>query len=530
MAAAADDTRLRALWIATAATAAIYVLVSNQLSVLLFQDYASHLARAVVMSDLLFHKGARFGDVFEYRFLAVPYILGDIALAVAVEFLGDTVATFIWTALTILSVPLAMLFYLRTINVAAGARAVLFVLGLYLATDFYLIVGFLNFRFCVAVMFVALALAQLLRNRWVPSLYVVYCIVVLLGYLTHLAFVLFLAAAVGTTALLRLYSRTTRFVRECLLALPLSLVVGWHIVSGKLLGIQQSSPGAHYDWGTLAYKIRRLDWNLVRFSEPTDLFLALIFAACVLWPVRKRLSIDRLGKPAVLEMLVLAATFLAMYLVLPVYYGDPGYLDVRALVLVPPFIAFACAQLADGRLAGENPDSRGSLPAFATATTVTLALVLAFGNLVYLARGLRNDGDWLAKYREVVAAIPARANVLPVRTWAQVGHWAKYAHIESFVVTDRDAIVPTLFSGDRGQPMTYFRYLHRHYEPPYDWYLQSQPESVDWNAVACDYDFLLLIKPFDPDRIRLHTEMKAENSTAALLAIDRHEGCGAGTP
>jgi hypothetical protein len=46
---------------------------------------------------------------------------------------------------------------------------------------------------------------------------------------------------------------------------------------------------------------------------------------------------------------------------------------------------------------------------------------------------------------------------------------------------------------------------------------------VDWNRIACDYDFLLVTRPFDAAHIRVATTTAAANETAALLAVDKQE-------
>ena len=55
-----------------------YIVVLSRLSSSPFQDAPNHLARAVAMADLMFHHGARFGSTFQYHFLAVPYVVGDL--------------------------------------------------------------------------------------------------------------------------------------------------------------------------------------------------------------------------------------------------------------------------------------------------------------------------------------------------------------------------------------------------------------------------------------------------------------------
>jgi hypothetical protein len=116
-------------------------------------------------------------------------------------------------------------------------------------------------------------------------------------------------------------------------------------------------------------------------------------------------------------------------------------------------------------------------------------------------------------------------------------------------------VIPYLFSGDRGDPMKYFRYRTRPYWPEEDWYveqrkwragtpwtyrLQGQDYTwrfayskrnfywepldlvpVDWNRVACQYDFLLMTLPADMSLIGVPTHSVRANNTAALVAVDK---------
>ncbi len=80
-----------------------YAGVLIWLSPLALQDYPNHLARVFVLSDLIFHHGAHFGEQFQYRFLAIPYILGDLLLAGAVALFGIGGAAALWTTVVFLS-------------------------------------------------------------------------------------------------------------------------------------------------------------------------------------------------------------------------------------------------------------------------------------------------------------------------------------------------------------------------------------------------------------------------------------------
>jgi hypothetical protein len=501
-----------------AVAAAIYVFVFVRHSSLLFGDFPNHLARAKVMADLLLHGGKVFSAVFQCHLMMVPYVLGDVALMLAVNQVGTGGATLLWTLLALLSLPLAMLFYLRRLNVAAGTRAFVFLLGLYLASDWFYFAGFVSFRFSVALILVALALVRQLRSRWSAGLFIGYALVVICGYLTHLAFIAFLAAALCASAVQQLCDRKSAVSRELAIAAPVLVTLLWHWALPAIYGVQPASAGAHYFWAGLQGKVRALDWAFVRFNEPLDLLLMALFALCLLWPVRRWWRVRPFDEPAVRQALVIVAAWIAMYVMFPAHIGDAGYLDVRALAFVAPFIVVTIVSSQGPAAVAGARQPRFSVPC---------AVLVVAANVLVLAPGVAADEQWLSGYRSAVASLPRGARVLPVYTWRQQGRWLKYRHVDSFVTLDRDGFIPTLFSGDHGQPMTYFRYLGQPYEPPADWYPAGQDTLVNWQAVACEYEFILAMKPFAEARIGPGIRPVMSNDVVSLLAIDKH-GCAPG--
>jgi hypothetical protein len=153
------------------------------------------------------------------------------------------------------------------------------------------------------------------------------------------------------------------------------------------------------------------------------------------------------------------------------------------------------------------------------AVPTLLAAGIAVLNLVYLNLHLRELDGWLARYRDVVSAIPPGTYVLPIYTNERERPIKSTLHAAAFSTIDRGAIIPYLFSGDQGEPMRYFRYKHRPYSPEETWYVEPAPEGVDWHQVACTYGFLLVMKPYDPGRLSIETRPIAGNDAAALLAI-----------
>ncbi|MDB6008838.1 MAG: hypothetical protein JWL65_1088 [Gammaproteobacteria bacterium] len=490
---------------------AAYCVMFVLLSPLPVQDFPDHLARAVALDDLLFHGGARFGAIFHFHLEWIPYLLGDLILTAAVAVLGVTGGAAFWILLVFLSLPCAALFYLRIRGIDIAGRSLALLLSVYFATDWFFLMGFLSFRVSVAMLIVTLGLVEMLRRKWSYPLFALYAAAVVLDYLMHLSPIIFLFAALAVSGLLRLWLRTTMLRTEFALFIPLLVVLAWHF----LVGVHYREPtdpvvGA-YMWGTWHSKFARIGSEFFHFVPYQDVLLVLLLAACLF----ARTGVPRrrdLRQPLVLELLVLAAMFVAMYFALPMGYAEAFYVDTRPLPYASFFFIAAC-------LALPRPDPvthprREPLAFF-------LAALLAVGNLAYLARHFIAERAWVDQYRSVVASIPVHGRVLPVYTRGGEGSVVPFLHVSGFVSMDRAAVEPYVFAGDNGNPMKYFRYLHRPYDPPEVWYGDIPRDPVDWKSVARDYDFLVITKPFDPAVFKLTTRIVADNATATVLAIQK---------
>jgi hypothetical protein len=492
---------------------AAYCVMLVLLSPLPVQDFPDHLARAVAMNDLLFHHGARFGSIFHFQLAWVPYLLGDLILTGAVAVLGPTGGAAFWVVFVFLSLPAAALFYLRVRGIAPRGWGLMLLVSLYLATDWFFLMGFLSFRVAVAMVIVNLGLVEMLRRKWSYALYALYIVMVILAYLMHLSPTIFLLAALGVTALLRLHWRTTSLRTEVALFIPVLVVLAWHFTVGTSYREPGDPVAGPYFWGTWYSKFARIGSEFFHFAPHTDIVLVLLLAGCLL----ARTGIPRprdLHQPGVLELLALSGLFLAMYFVLPLGYADAFYVDTRPLPLASFFFIAACLGLPRR---GQDPETQRRRALVAVA----LATLLALGNLAYLARHFIAERAWLSQYRDIVAAIPEHGRVLPIYTYGREGSVVPFLHVSGFVSMDRAAVEPYVFAGDNGNPMKYFRYNHRPYDPPEVWYGDIPRDPVDWRTVARDYDFLMVTKPFDPEVFQLATRTVADNSAAALLAIEK---------
>jgi hypothetical protein len=195
---------------------------------------------------------------------------------------------------------------------------------------------------------------------------------------------------------------------------------------------------------------------------------------------------------------------------MPDHLGEAYYLDVR---VGPMLVLLVLVGLARGAEAAPAwPESSAAVWAGGC-----LALLVALLNLVYLEHRVTPEQAWFSRYRALLGALPQHGRVLPIYTAHKQGGLLPFFHADSFVVIDRAGLTPYLFTGDRGFPMKYFRYTDRPYAPDEEWYSQHSP--VDWSQVAKQYEYLVVTKPFDPQRISVPTQIAAENDVAVVLSL-----------
>jgi hypothetical protein len=289
-------------------------------------------------------------------------------------------------------------------------------------------------------------------------------------------------------------------------------------VAGASVVHNWAAPGGS---SPLISKIRNLRYDFIGFDRRVTVITTILFFVCILWPVRRELARPAAAwKPAVAEQLALAATFLGIYFVLPYESEYTLYVDIRALPMVTLALLFACLRM---------PSEGASRKAFGDLRMLGLAALLAAAGLVYVAVPLKVNNAWIKQFRSIVSLIPSGARVLPVHTETKRPY---LIHVATHVVLDRGALNPYLFSGNFGDPMSYFRYRTLPYAPDFQWYRaqmqgRKADSEVDWNRIACGYDYILMTMPYDAAFIRVPTTEVASNDTAALLAVDR-QACGQG--
>ncbi len=496
--------------------AVAYAALLTWLSPLALQDFPNHLARVRVLADILFEHGARFGSSFELHLVPIPYVLGDLVLATATHWLGVKGAAIFWSLLSFASLPCALSYYLGATRLRPESKALLVLLSLYLSTDWFFLVGFLEFRLGVALTFVILGLAERLRSRPSAARLLLYTIVLSAGYLTHLTTLVFVSALSGMTALLRLVRRRTRLSLELAILLPCAALLLWHFGFTGAYRQPDDLVENPYVWGTVAEKLSRIIAEFQRYKVRPDLLMLVCLAIAVACYVG-RLRWRDLRNSDGFEFLVLAGAMLAVYCILPAGYSEAYYVDVRALPFVSLYLLLALLSATPGEDA--KPTGMQTLG-------LILAVVVVAGNMAYLGAHMYRQKQWLDQYRSVVGQIPRGAYVLPVYTHAPEGTVVPFLHAFAFASIDRDAVVPYLQTGDTGNPQKYLRYRQRPFAPDPLWYGNLPPSPVDWQRVACVYRFLLVTKPFNPARLGLATSLVVENNSASLLAVRGAATCG----
>ncbi len=533
-------------WMVVAVVCAEYLFYFANLRAFPLQDFPNHIARATVIADLLFDDGVRFGKTYSLALLPIPYVLHDLFLAVLVKIFGVQDGGAVFCVFVLLSMPAALMFYVRATRVAPRAALFVGMVGLYLATDWFFLMAFMGFRLALAFMLVSLALVEMLRRQWSRGLFCAYVAVLAAGYLTHLTSLVFFTMALGVSTPLRLWFRATSVRRELYIWIPVIALLAAHF--GFLSMPHSAANPATYQffWGTWQAKLQHLTFEFMRYGSHLEQPLLILFIACVLLPLRGYLQWQRLLRLRVLEPLLVAAVFLAFYFVLPQEYADSAYVDVRALPVVAIMVLLASLNM---------PGPHASGRSFETLPVLGLAFLLAMVNFAYLMRHVGKAEASITQYRDLGRAIPQGSYVLPIHTIAKDGEIRPLLHAGAYLVADRNAVIPYLFSGDRGDPMKYFRYRHRPYWPEEEWYrarlawdrateqsyevggrtytwrfqYSKQEQTwepaelvpVDWNQVACRYDFLLMTLPVDMKLIGVPTRPIRANDTAALVAVDK---------
>lgn len=423
-----------------------YALLLWSLSGLPFHDFPNHVARAVVMADLALHGGERFGQVFSFEFMFIPYILGDVMLMYLVEALGADTGARVWLILVVASLPLAVGAYLRSTGYSKFSILVGCLLSLYLATDWFFMMGFENFRVAISMVLLGLAAWQTFMRTGSAVSYILFLCLFFAGYLMHLSALIFSAVGIGAVSLFALVRKKVSLPRAVAGGVLIAALCGWHFFySGA--GVSTFDGPEHASIVQKIIRMKRPFFYIDRFSASVLLGLFLSCCAVMLTSWRHAWHNERFQNAG-----VLAVAFLLVYAVLPVETSDVFEIDSRALPLVWLFVLFAALASAE------------SVGAEKTAVIVASVLVAA-ANLYLLWAYLEPPNSVIIGYREVAAQVPQGASVLTIATPSPFHYTDPYRHAGAFTTIEAGGVTPYLFSANRGAPMKYFRYRTWPYTP-----------------------------------------------------------------
>jgi hypothetical protein len=491
---------IRVAVIGLAAVCAAYLALWLSLDALPLLDFPNHLARATILGDLWLDGGRRFGTVFDGEVRFAPYILGDLILAPLTQWLPPDVAGRLWLAVLFLALPASVYAFLRAFGCRGWQLLVGTAVAVFLATDWFFVVGFGAFRLGVTLSLLTLAAWRCCivgQRAW----YAVYALLVLGCYLAHLASFVMVGVAAGVLSLLELRRRRVSFVGCIALGAPFVALIAHYALlgSGETRGAMTLV--------TVGEKVFRLGAPFVRFDVRVDLLLAALLpcalAAAALGSPRRR---DVTATPAG-DFLALAGIFLLLYAAMPVGSGTVYDIDVRALPFAVLFGVFAAV----ARIAPDRPPR---------SLAVAALVLLLVGNLVYLGAFLLPENARAREYRRVVATLPEGTPFLPIVTVPAIGRTQPLLHAYAWATIDRGAIAPYLFSANRRDSMIYFRYRRRTVEPYIFWYVRNGA-APDWPAVAHDYPFVVVTEPVDLERIGVEGEWRVRTPVASVLAVSR---------
>lgn len=488
----------KAAVVCAAMVAAGYVALFWALDAAPFQDLPAHLTRAAIETDIVLHGGERFGGQFAFEPAFVPYIGGDALLASLVAAVGPSVAARLWLMLIAASFPLALAIYLRAARYSGYSILIASTLGLYLATDWFFLSGMHHFRLAVAFVLLALAAWEVwLRNARV-SAYVAWIALVATGYLIHLSALLFTVAGATGIAAVAYVTRQTNWRRSAAGVPPVAAVLMW-----QLSTVSSEPTGAV--WGGALRKLVAVVAPFARYEWPLDGALMLgLGVACGLLLIGSR--VER-SNARFVSAVLLTLIYLALYVVMPFTSGRFSHLDVRALPFAATFALVAVLAAAEG--AGRR-----------SRWAVWIAVIVALGNLALLQTHLVRHNRTLRAYRVMAARIPRDARVLPVATRAPDGFTNPFIHAGAFVVLDAGAYTPYLPSGGA---TSYFRYRTPPDRPlnPF-WYQMSEtPDAAARAEIGANFQYLLVMNPYDPARLPVEAEIVAKSHTATLLRVLR---------
>ena len=493
------------------------------------QDLPDHLTRAHIIADLLFNRGAQFGNFFALKLSFFPYVAGDLVLATLDRCVGTAWACRLWIAALITLMPLSVWFAVRRQGASELAAATAGVLALYVATDQFFILGFTNYLLSAACAFFTLGWFHTAARTGRAGAYVCFVLLLVLSYAIHLTALVFISIIIAVSLTFEIVKKRLTVPRAALLMLapvPLvmfQLIAAPAIVFGHRAPIGQamdttalaaeamhtasvasySLPGTQAaDWREVAFsKIVRLGFPAERFNRTADFVLFALLVAVAAFPIlfswRRAIHVSA-------EPLLIGCVLAALYLITPPVVGGVFYSDVRPLHYALLFLLVAGVRSAE-------------LYPSVARTQFASAVIVALANLIYVAVYMLPQNLAMERYRSLTASIPRGAKVLPIDT-LPLRHYRPFLHAGAYATSDHSALTPYIFAADIVPNMPYFEYRERPSYAPYEsWY--SLNTKVSWSQVVREYQYMLVTVPWTARRIPVSYTVVSQNDVAALLRL-----------
>jgi len=497
------------IWIAALLilTALAYVGFFLSLADPPFTDAPNHFARAVIMNSLWFDAHSPFQGMFSASRTFVPYMLPDLEFIFLLRHLGAVRAYPMWSMLSMLSLALGVSVYACQWLETGWAKAAALLCCWYFATNYLFILGFFSFQWGLAGAFVALGALEAWRrgkSRWWTVLYALACFAC---YGAHMACFAILAGLIGATGLARIFRKEQTGLRFALELLPFAVLVAYHFPA-----VPARPDVASRTVGTIIFDKfgHLLQAMFVRQSYTIDrpmlLPYGLIVVAAIWFGMRRRVDLRRHW-----QLVLVSGLGAALYFVLPSGLGSVAYVDQRAL----PFFFIPALMLALRVFESASPSRRQ------IALLIAACFLLVAINLGSLARFLPRQSRQVAEYRQAIAAIPEGLVVLSIDTQTRDGNTWPLRHAGTFYASDRKGYTPYLFSQQNASgPSAYFLDLRHIYQPGQEWY--QREEMPDWERVAMTYDYVIVTKPWHPERLDLsRLDLHYENAAATVFRVRR---------
>jgi hypothetical protein len=473
-----------------------------------FTDAPSHLARAVIMKSLWFDPHSPFQGTFSARRFFMPYMLPDLGFISLLRLVGIELGYPLWSTLTVLVVAFAIWFYARQLLTTSWAVAAAVLCSWYFATNYLLILGFLSFEWGLAAAFVALGSLESWRrdkkkkSLWI-ALYVVACFAT---YGSHTACFAILAALAGSIGVLRVLRKQQGWSRLAWELLPFAILAAYHLL---LVPAHPEAVWGNMAHSSIANKLGRFAGSIfIRRTHFTDLPLLILFLGIIAASLRAA-NARLVDLTRHWELAVICGLAAIGYFLLPIGMAAGWYIDERLL----PFFFIPLLILSLSVLEISAPGVRR------IRFLIVACGLLAAGNLASLAMFLPAQNREVGQYREALRAIPAGRTILPVDTRRADGRTRPLLHADSLYAADRGGYTPYLFSAKTGGgPAGYFSDLSPIYRPDQNWYQNST--APDWGKVAQTYDYVIVTKPWRPERIdQTRLALQYENAAATVFRV-----------